>query len=55
LSIFFPALDLDYDARAEAALLERLNKYARPLPEPPAGLLPADFVTGERQSVSNFH
>jgi hypothetical protein len=53
LSIFFPAFDLNYDAKAEAALLERLNNYARPLPEPPVGLLSVDFVPGEKRSESS--
>jgi len=52
MSLFFPAFDLDYDAKAEAALLERLNNYAKPLPEPPAGLLPADFVVAKSGSGS---
>jgi hypothetical protein len=53
MSLFFPAFDLNYDAKAEAALLERLNNYARPLPEPPVGLLSVDFVPGEKRSESS--
>ena len=53
MTIFFPAFDLNYDAKAEAALLERLNSYARPLPEPPVGLLPADFVQGKNRADSS--
>ncbi len=53
MSIFFPAFDLNYDAKAEAVLMERLNNYARPLPEPPVGLLPVDFVPGEKRSDSS--
>jgi hypothetical protein len=53
MSLFFPAFDLNYDAKAEAALLERLNNYARPLPEPPVGLLPVDFIPGESRPAAN--
>jgi hypothetical protein len=53
MSLFFPAFDLNYDAKAEAALLQRLNNYARPLLEPPVGLLHADFVLGEKRSESS--
>jgi len=45
MSVYFPAIDLDYDAKADAELLDRLKSRQRPMPEPPAGLLQPDFVS----------
>lgn len=44
MSVYFPALDLDSDPATEAELAARLKGHEKPLPEPPAGLLPVDFV-----------
>jgi len=57
MSLFFPALDLNYDAAAELARIKSLMDYEEPLPVPPAGLLSPDFGaeanrTESRESVA---
>jgi len=52
MSLFFPAFDMKHNAKAEAALMKKLNDYAKPLPEPPVGLLPPDFVPKKDRAES---
>jgi hypothetical protein len=52
MSLFFPAFDLEYDAKREKELVEKLNKYAKSLPEPPAELFPANVSREQTQTQS---
>jgi hypothetical protein len=54
MSLFFPAVDLSYDAEEEKAALARLKEADhKVLPAPPEGLFRPDFVPEEETTASH--